>query len=140
MHTPPGKPKVTAVKRQPAPPPAAKKPVPAAPKAAKPVALRKLAVIEESTIAGMAVNSEFLKEFPFLSSIGRTIKSENGKPRGCGGCGRAAQERTAVFTAAKQALASLDSTKKRRLKELLKAQQARITYMNNSGKVVQLTF
>lgn len=141
MHTPPGKPKIIPVKRQPAPPPAAKKSVPAAPKAtAKPVALRKLAVVEESTIAGMAVNAEFLKEFPFLSAIGRTIKSENGKPRGCGGCGRAAQERTAVFTAAKQAFASLDATKKRRLKELLKAQQVRITYMNNSGKVVQLTF
>ena len=108
--------------------------------AAKPVSLRKLAVIEESTIAGMAMNKAFLAEFPFLASVGRTIRSENGKPKGCGGCGRAAQERSAIFTAAKQAISSMDSTKKRRLKELLNAQQARLTFKNNSGKVIQLTF
>lgn len=98
---------------------------------------RKLVVIEEGTITSMASNDTFKKEFPFLASLATKTANKRG---GCGGCGRAAAERTAVFTAAKQALAGMDSDKKRRLKELLNAAQVRITYKNNSGKLMQLTF
>jgi len=98
---------------------------------------RKLVVVEEGTITSMASNAAFTKEFPFLASLAAKTA---GKKGGCGGCGRAAAERTAVFTAAKQALAGMDSDKKRRLKELLNTTQIRITYKNNSGKLVQLTF
>lgn len=98
---------------------------------------RKLVVIEEGTITSMAANAAFTKEFPFLTSLASKTGS---KQRGCGSCGRAAAERTAVFGAAKQALAGMDSDKKRRLKELLNTSQVRITFKNNSGKLVQLTF
>lgn len=119
------------------PPP---KPKPAVAKAVKPVSLRRLVVIEEGTIASMASNATFLKAFPFLAAVGRTIRSENGKPRGCGGCGRAAQERTAVYTTAKQAIASMDATKKRELREMLNAEQVRLVYKATTGKTIQLTF
>lgn len=97
---------------------------------------RKLVVIEEGTLTSMAGNAAFLAEFPFLA----TLVQKTQRRGGCGGCGKAAQERARIFGAAKTALAGLASDKKRRLKELLNAQQVRITYKTPANKVVALTF
>jgi hypothetical protein len=124
-------------KSQPAKPPVIKK---AAPKPKAEPGLRKMVVLEEGVLAGMAVNDVFAKQFGFLNKIHAVGKSENGKKVGCGGCSRAAAERAEAFTAVKQAIASMDATRKRQLKDLLRAQQVRLTYKNASNKVVQLTF
>jgi len=100
---------------------------------------RPLVVLEDSTLAGMALNAGIVREFPFLSSLGKAVKGDLPR-RGCGSCGGSGGVRAEVFTAAKSTIAGLDGTKKRRLKELLNAQNARVTYKNASGKVVQLTF
>lgn len=101
---------------------------------------RKLVVLEESALMNMALNTGLVKEFPFLQSLSRVVRGEVRRSGGCGSCSKASQERSVVFAAAKQTIASMDSSKKRRLKELLNAEQARVTYRNNSGKVIQLTF
>lgn len=97
---------------------------------------KKLVVIEDGALLSMANNAAIIREFPFLSALA----SRNLGNRGCGRCGRARVERTIAYMSAKIKLAGMDATKKRRLKELLNAQQVRITYRNNSNKVVQLTF
>ena len=96
---------------------------------------RKLVVIEEGTLTSMATNAAFLAEFPFLASLAQRTKK-----KGCGGCGRAGQERAQLFGAAKAALAGMASEKKRRLKEMLNAQQIQITYKAANNRVVALKF
>lgn len=100
---------------------------------------RKLVVIEDSTLAGMALNAVITKEFPFLQALSRQTQRDTGK-RTCGRCGQASTQRATLFGAAKQQLAGMDQSKKRRLKELLNAEQARVTFRGNDGKVINLTF
>lgn len=98
---------------------------------------RKLVVIEEGTLSAMAGSKEILREFPFLASVAKLA----GKPRaGCGTCGKASQERAKTFATAKKVIAGMDGTRKRRLKDLMNAQQARVVYVNANGKTEQLTF
>lgn len=98
---------------------------------------RKLIVIESGLIAGMAGNPKFVKEFQFLGAIAK-VKP---KKKGCGTCARAAGETAALYAAAKRTIAGLDSDKKRKLKEMLNTEKARVTYVNpGSKKVVELTF
>lgn len=96
---------------------------------------RKLVMIEEGTLISLSLNAAILKEFPFLGTIGAKTK-----PRGCGSCGRAAAARSAVFGDIKRQIASMADDRKRRLKELLHAEKARILYRNASGRAVELTF
>jgi hypothetical protein len=103
-------------------------------------ARRKLVVLEDSTLASMALNDAIVKEFPFLAPLGRVVRGGGSRQGGCGSCGRAAQEKANIFASAKQTIAGMASDRKRRLKELLHAEQARVTFRNNSGKIVQLTF
>jgi hypothetical protein len=100
---------------------------------------RKLVVIEDGTLTSMALNGNFVREFPFLASIGQQLKGKTGK-RKCGSCAKAAKERAVVFTSAKAVIAGLPQAKKRQLREMLNAEQLRITYKNNSGKMIRLTF
>lgn len=94
---------------------------------------RKMVVVEEGTLAGMAANAAFTAEFPFLAPL-----ANMGRNPGC--CGKAAQERSKVFGAAKVALAGMSAEKKRRLKELLNANNVRVTYRTPTNRVVALTF
>lgn len=102
-----------------------------------PPAKKKLIVIESGLIAGMARDARFLKEFQFLGSIAKAQP----KKKGCGACARAAGETAALYAAAKRTIAGLDSDKKRKLKDMLNAEKARVTYVNpGSKKVIELTF
>lgn len=94
---------------------------------------RPLVVIEEGTLTSMATNAAFLKEFPFLKSLGSAAK----KKGGCGGC-KAAQERAVVFTSAKVAIRGLPSDKINRMKQMLNAQRIRVRYQKN-GSIVEWT-
>lgn len=100
------------------------------------VPLKKLVIIEESTIAAMASDTQFVKEFPFLASIARVRVARGG----CGKCGQASKARAMMFGAAKRAIAGLDGTKKRRLKELLGTGKARVRFRSSAGHETELTF
>lgn len=99
---------------------------------------RKLVVVEEGTLTSMALNAAVVAAFPVLAPIAKLARSA---PRaGCGTCGRAGQERAKTFQKVKMALASMDATKKRQLKELMNASSMRLLYRDNAGKSQQLTF
>lgn len=99
---------------------------------------RTMVVIEEGTLTSMALNATIAKEFPILAPIAKLARKTGGG--GCGTCGAAARERAATFQRVKQAIASMDSDRKRRLKDSMNAQNMRIMYKDNSGKAQQLTF
>ena len=103
--------------------------------------VKKLVVLEEGTLLGIASNEVFLKEFPFLRDL-RKIAERRARKGGCGGCsnGRGStSQRSQVITAAKQAIVGMGDDKKRRLKQLHNTKQLRITYRSGS-KVIQYTF
>lgn len=94
---------------------------------------RKIVIIEDSTLASMAANDTFVKEFPFLQKLRVAPKR--------GGCGACARNSTAgLFASAKKAVAGLDSERKRKLKEMLNTKELRITYRTGEGKIVTLVF
>jgi hypothetical protein len=97
---------------------------------------RNLVVIENGTLAGLAGSAKALAEFPFLSALA----GKGGKKAGCTPCSRKTAAADAGFDAAKKTIAGLASEKKRRLKELLNAKSARVTYRNPQGRLVQVTF
>ncbi len=99
---------------------------------------RKLVVLEDGALTAMALNPELRAEFPALAPLARIAKTT--QRAGCGSCGRAGQEKALVFQQVKQALASMDAAKKRKLKEHLNAQSVRILYRNAMGKPQELTF
>ena len=105
----------------------------------KPVPLkRKLVVLEEGTLTSMALNPKIAGAFPILAPIAALARQA---PRaGCGSCGRAGQARAETFTKVKRAIAGMDSTKKRQLKDLLNAQQVQIMYKLPNGKQDNLKF
>lgn len=101
-----------------------------------PLPKRKLVVLEDSTVVSMALNAAIVKELPFLAGIAAQARTAGGK-KSCGGC-RANANRT-TYDSAKTAIAGLDSTKKRKLKELMNAERLRVTY-RLGNKVQVLTF
>lgn len=99
---------------------------------------RKMVVIEEGTLTTMALNPSIAKEFPLLAPIAKLARG--GRGGGCGTCGRANQDRAKTFQQVKLALAGMDSTKKRKLKDLMNTQSMRLLYRDHAGKAQQLTF
>jgi hypothetical protein len=99
---------------------------------------RKLVVIEEGTLTGMALNAGIAAAFPVLAPIAKLAKAA---PRaGCGTCGRAGQERAQTFQKVKLALAGMDASQKRKLKDMMNASSMRLLYKDTAGKAQQLTF
>jgi len=99
---------------------------------------RKLVVLEEGTLTSMALNPKIAAVFTFLAPIAALSRQS---PRaGCGSCGRAGQIRAETFTKVKRAIAGMDSTKKRQLKDMLNAQQIQVLYKLPSGKQDNLKF
>ncbi len=87
--------------------------------------------IDNNMLSSMANNNVYVKEFQFLSRL-RGQKPEAAK-KGCGGCQRTRTD-SAIFNAAKQAIASMSAGKKLQLKELLNTDQIYISYKLASGK------
>lgn len=99
---------------------------------------QKMAIIDEAALTTMALNPAIAKEFPVLKPVAKLARS--GGRGSCGGCGRAAQERSRLFAQVKLALAGMDATRKRKLKDLLNARSVRLMYKDTRGKAQQLTF
>lgn len=95
----------------------------------------KLLVIQDSTIRAMAAKSEFVKAFPLL----RTVANADKSARTCCAGARKRREKQLMMRV-KQSLSGLSSAQKKKLKDMLNADQIRITFRRTTGKVVQLTF
>lgn len=96
---------------------------------------RPLVVLEEAAITALAVNPKAAAEFPVLGAVKTAARAG-----GCGRCGAAARARARVFQDVKQALAGMDASRKRRLKELLNAAKVRLVFRTAGGRVQTLTF
>lgn len=98
-------------------------------------AQHKLLMIEESVLITMANNPNFIREFGFLKGV-QQLRS---KKTGCGKCNRNAGQRINLVNGAKQTIVSMGAERKRRLKQLLKAEKVRVR-VAHAGKVTEYTF
>lgn len=87
--------------------------------------LRKLVILEEGMIIGLANNSSFITAFPFLSPLKKLTSARAG---GCGKCGTAAKQRGQLMQSAKMAIIGLGADKKKQMKRLLNAEKIQIRY------------
>lgn len=97
-----------------------------------------LVTIEDSTILAMLRDPRYSAAIPCLFNKETVFKPSNVS---CGACARKRQERQrAEMAKIKSCLAALSPEKKNELKKLMNATKIRVTYVNVSGQVVQLTF
>lgn len=95
--------------------------------------VRPLVVIENGLLQTMATNPKYVTLFPFLVPLQRAGQAGRGK---C--CGERARERLALFERAKAAIAMSSPETRDKLKEILRARQLRVRYLEGS-KVQQKT-
>ena len=96
------------------------------------VPLRKLVIMEEGMIIGLANNQQFVNAFPFLAPLKRLTKARAG---GCGKCSSAAKQRSQLMQSAKMAIVGLGGDKKNQLKQLMNAEKIQVKY--RSGKEIK---
>jgi hypothetical protein len=100
---------------------------------------RKLVVIEDGLLLSMAANAAFIAAFPFLTAL-QSPQIRAGSRGGCGSCGSKNNARNSALLSAKANLANMDVDSKRRLKEMLNAQQVRIIYQDGNLRTIAKTF
>lgn len=96
--------------------------------------MRQRVTITNELLSTLASNSGYVREFQFLS---RLRDAHTGKPKkkgSCGGCSRTARADSALFNAAKQAIAGMSSERKRKLRQMLNTNQILVTFVHPSGK------
>ena len=97
-----------------------------------------MVTVEDSTIMMMLRDARYAQTIPCLFNKAELFREGNVH---CGACARKRQERQRTEMAKiKSCLAALSADKKRELKQLLNADKIRVTYVNASGQIVQLTF
>lgn len=99
--------------------------------------MQELVIIENSTVAAMLADAEIVAQIPCLQNID---PSANTKKSGCGKCGRKNSAKAAEYTSIKNCIASMSSDNKRKLKKILDAHKVRIVYLNDTGRIIKLTF
>ena len=92
-----------------------------------------LVVIENSTIARMASDPQFVQSFPCLKSA-RTVR------RGCGRCGRKKTAGITDYADIKNCIAHLGHADKNKLKEMLGTDRIQVIYKSANSKAIKLTF
>ena len=97
--------------------------------------MQELVIIENSTVAAMLADSEIVSQMPCLQNI-----TAQAQKSGCGKCGRKNSVKASEYTGIKNCLASMSADNKRKLKQILNATRLRIVYVNNSGRIIKLTF
>lgn len=96
---------------------------------------QKLLVLEEAVLMNMAINPNFIKEFPFLSGLKQASKPSTG----CGRCGQRVNNRANVVNGIKQSIVSMGVAQKQKLKKLLNAEKLRVR-VASGGKITEYTF
>ena len=94
------------------------------------VPLRKLVILEEGMLVGLANNHQFLSAFPFLSPLKQLTTARAG---GCGKCSTAAKQRSSLMQSAKMAIVGLGNDKKKQMKRLMNAEKIQVKYRAGSG-------
>jgi hypothetical protein len=100
--------------------------------------MQELVIIENGTITGMLADASIVAQVPCLQSAAAAANAQPSK--GCGKCGRKNSAKAAEYTSIKNCLASMSSDNKMKLKQILNATRLRIVYVNNSGRIIKLTF
>jgi len=98
--------------------------------------MQELVIIENSTIAAMLADAEIVSQVPCLQNIDASPV----KKSGCGKCGRKNAAKATEYTSIKNCLAGMSSDNKRKLKKILDANKVRIVYLNDTGRIIKLTF
>jgi hypothetical protein len=97
--------------------------------------LSPLILLDDGTLLRLAGMPRVVAQFPFLKVLAVRGKTSTG----CNKCSRD-EAVSANFQTVKQAIANLDSSSKRKLKEMLNARQLRVNYKSGSNKTITLTF
>jgi hypothetical protein len=98
--------------------------------------MQDLVIVENSTIGSMLADPDVVSQLPCLQNAAAASPAK----KGCGKCGRKNTAKAAEYTGIKNCLAGMSSNGKRKLKTLLHAKKVRIMYLNNSGRIIKLTF
>lgn len=102
--------------------------------------VKKLVVLEEATLIGLANQQTFLKEFPFLNLLKSLASATTrGSCNTCGANRARSQQRASTVLTAKQTIAGMGDDQKRKLKRLLNTEKVRVTF-KQGAKIVQQTF
>jgi len=100
--------------------------------------MKDLVVIEDSTILSMLQDARYTDTIPCLFNKAEIFRAG---PGSCGACARKRKEKQrAEMAKIKTCLAALSAEKKAAFKQLVGAKKIRVTYVNATGSVVQLTF
>ena len=99
--------------------------------------MQELVIIENSTVAAMLADAEIVSQIPCLQNIDTAPTT---KKSGCGKCGRKNSAKAAEYTGIKNCIAGMSSDNKRKLKSILDAHKVRIVYLNDTGRIIKLTF
>jgi len=93
-----------------------------------------MVTIEDTLLRTMASDERFLTEFPFL----RELKPQ-AKKVGCGRCGKkkTSSDEPVLLNAARSQISAMSQDKKRKLLQLLNAEQARIRYSDGGKSYVK---
>lgn len=94
------------------------------------VPLRKLVIMEDGMLIGLANNQQFLSAFPFLTALKKLTTARAG---GCGKCSSAAKQRTQLMQSAKMAIVGLGQDKKKQMKRMMNAETIQVKYRSGSG-------
>lgn len=107
------------------------------------MAENKLYIINDNAVTNIMNDPKVLGGIYALKIAVDNAKSKSSagiKGPGCKPCQAKARNLAVNLMIVKRAIARLSDSDKVKLKELLKADQARIVYSNESGKIIQLTF
>ncbi len=98
--------------------------------------LKKLVILEDSVLASMANNRIYTEAFPFLKVLQQLSSAPS-----CGSCGKSGNndQRSATLTQVKQTIASMGDQQKRRMMQMLNAEQIRLMY-KQGAKIISHTF
>ncbi len=94
---------------------------------------RKLYVIDNSVLDGLAASDRVTNLLPFL----RGLRRQEG--RLCNSCGSDKQARIESYESAKSTIVGLSSDKKQKFKEILNTKHARVVYRSGNRKI-EFTF
>jgi uncharacterized protein YajQ (UPF0234 family) len=96
----------------------------------------KVVTIEDSTITALLSNQKLTEALPGLKTAGAAkVATTSCKP-----CQAKARAKSVNYSQVKKAIGTLTGEQRKKLKEALGADKVRVTFKNDAGKMVQLTF
>jgi len=96
----------------------------------------KVVTIEDSTITALLGNSKLVEALPGLKTAGAAKAAASS----CKPCQAKARAKAVNYSQVKKAIGTLSGEQRKKLKEHLGADKVRVTFKNDAGKMVQLTF